>query len=157
MIKYVSGPHPLIGASVADLSAARPQAKGSTSLNMTMPVNLAAMVAGSAGPNDSTSSGSGKGSHRNILIAHGEWLALKGPGRQRRLTSCVFFCSAVLGSVALVILSPLAVLIARFGRDRMAWFPAHWVLNLVSAILIIITFALGTYATGNEFNDTHQQ
>lgn len=65
--------------------------------------------------------------------------------------------AAVLGSLAFLILTPAAVLIARFGRDRISWFPPHWVLNLLSVIFVIVTFALGTYARGNGWSTTHER
>ncbi|GAA5986814.1 hypothetical protein JCM10908_000908 [Rhodotorula pacifica] len=135
---YASGSKNPGSSSDGASFAQHDQPKGSTSFNLTMPVVLSALAASSAGPNDmdggSSGGGGSGGSNRNILIAH-----------------------AVLGSVAFMILSPAAILIARFGRDRMSWFPPHWVLNLLSVILVIITFALGTYATGNEWNDTHKR
>ena len=73
----------------------------------------------------------------------------------KKLTTTLF--AAVLGSLAFLVRTPAAVLIARFGRDRISWFPPHWVLNLLSVILVIVTFALGTHARGNGWSTTHER
>ncbi|KWU47434.1 hypothetical protein RHOSPDRAFT_30859 [Rhodotorula sp. JG-1b] len=131
---YASGSKNPGSSSEGASFAQHDQPKGSISLNLTMPVVLSALVAGAAGPNDSDAGSSGGGSNRNILIAH-----------------------AVLGSLAFLILTPAAVLIARFGRDRISWFPPHWILNVLSVIFVIVTFALGTYARGNGWSTTHER
>ncbi|BGP54871.1 hypothetical protein JCM8202_003380 [Rhodotorula sphaerocarpa] len=128
---YASGSQNPGSASPSASFAQHDQPHGSTSLNMTEPIVLATMAADTAGPNATKSKGKG-GSKRSIVIAH-----------------------AVLGSVAFLILSPAAVLTARFGRDRIPWLLPHWVLNSLSVACVIATFGLGAYATGNGFHDTH--
>ncbi|GAA5994551.1 cytochrome b561 domain-containing protein [Rhodotorula paludigena] len=64
---------------------------------------------------------------------------------------------ATLGSLALLIFTPSAILLARLGRDSFRWFPPHWMLNLFSTVLVIVTFALGVKYGGGEFDDFHKR
>jgi len=66
---------------------------------------------------------------------------------------------AVFGSLAAMILAPAAILSARWLRNT-RWFPAHALLNLATAMSIVITFALGTQAAmsgghGSQFVGEH--
>lgn len=65
--------------------------------------------------------------------------------------------TATLGSLALLIFTPSAILVARLGRDSFRWFPPHWMLNLFSTVLVIVTFALGVNYGGGEFDDFHKR
>ncbi|EGU12958.1 hypothetical protein RTG_00999 [Rhodotorula toruloides ATCC 204091] len=62
-----------------------------------------------------------------------------------------------LGGLAFAIIVPLAILTARFGRERFAWLPPHAALQLLAASMVITTFALAVSQTGNLFADLHQR
>lgn len=73
---------------------------------------------------------------------------------------------AVFASIAVLILIPSALIIARYLRGNPIWFKAHSVLNATATVFIIIVFSLGTAAVasagnGPEFtgesSDTHHQ
>jgi hypothetical protein len=57
----------------------------------------------------------------------------------------------VLGSAAALVLAPAAILIARFCKGNPAWFRWHRALNILTAVCVIVAFALATSVTGNEF------
>ncbi|GAA5855551.1 hypothetical protein JCM9279_005117 [Rhodotorula babjevae] len=118
-------------AEDADL-AEHNQPKGTTKLDLSQQFSVAAAAetSGSAseGGDETTSS------QRRMYIAH-----------------------ATLGSLAFLVFTPLAILIARVGRDTYKWFPAHWILNLLTVGLVIVAFALATYEVGGEFQDFHSK
>jgi len=73
---------------------------------------------------------------------------------------------AVFASLAALFVVPSAILMARYLRGSPSWYRLHSGLNLVTAIFIIIVFALGTRAVGSgghgsQFSgtgaDTHHQ
>lgn len=65
-------------------------------------------------------------------------------------------CTAALGGLAFAIFVPLAILTARFGRERLAWLPPHAALQLLAASMVVTAFALAVSQTGNLFADLHQ-
>lgn len=70
---------------------------------------------------------------------------------------------AVLGSIAALIIAPIAVLIGRYGRRWQHWAKVHTVLNIFTLILVGTAFGLGAAALPhpNEFfgeeTDPHHQ
>lgn len=73
---------------------------------------------------------------------------------------------SVFASIAVLILIPSALIIARFLRGNPIWFKAHSLLNATAAVFIIIVFSLGTAAVSRAGNrpeftgesaDTHHQ
>lgn len=89
---------------------------------------------------------------RKIFIAHG--VLSRAPHVESRTDHLAR--AAALGSLAFAIVVPLAILVARFGRERFAWLPPHAALQILAASMIIATFALAVSQTGNSFDDLHQ-
>ncbi|KAM0749069.1 hypothetical protein T439DRAFT_61032 [Meredithblackwellia eburnea MCA 4105] len=62
---------------------------------------------------------------------------------------------ATLGSLALVLFTPVAILIGRLLRSY-TWFPAHRGLQLLATVLVIAAFGIGvSEKRGKHFDDTH--
>ncbi|BGO98767.1 hypothetical protein NBRC10513v2_003162 [Rhodotorula toruloides] len=79
------------------------------------------------------------------------------PSAAARRRRRIFIAHAALGGLAFAIIVPLAILTARFGRERFAWLPPHAALQLLAASMVITTFALAVSQTGNLFADLHQR
>ncbi|GAA5925953.1 hypothetical protein JCM3775_005160 [Rhodotorula graminis] len=124
---------PSTTAEDADL-AEHNQAKGTTKLDLSQQFSVAATAAEASGSSASEGGDETTASQRRMYIAH-----------------------ATLGSLAFLVFTPLAILVARVGRDSFTWFPAHWVLNLITVVLVIVTFALATYEVGGQFEDFHHK
>ncbi|BGP31420.1 Deoxycytidine monophosphate (dCMP) deaminase [Rhodotorula toruloides] len=62
----------------------------------------------------------------------------------------ILIAHAVFGTLAIVLLTPAALLIARIGRSK-RWFPGHTTLNGLSVVFVIIAFALGVTVVEGEF------
>ncbi|GAA5906461.1 hypothetical protein JCM6882_004442 [Rhodosporidiobolus microsporus] len=88
---------------------------------------------GSGGVVSGSSSGTARSTNDKKLIAH-----------------------ATLGSLALLLFTPLAILSARLGRGR-KWFPSHIGLNMTAVVFIVIAFALGVNVAGGQFDDFHKR
>ncbi|TNY20468.1 hypothetical protein DMC30DRAFT_439181 [Rhodotorula diobovata] len=69
----------------------------------------------------------------------------------------MYIAHATLGSLAFLVAAPLAILVARVGRDSFRWFPLHALANTLTVVLVIVCFALATYEVGGEFDDFHQK
>ncbi|GAA6035792.1 hypothetical protein JCM8097_005704 [Rhodosporidiobolus ruineniae] len=115
------------------------QPHGTTTLSLAALANLDAGDPSSAGDSSSSVVGSsssqrGRTTNDKKLIAH-----------------------ATLGSLAVLLFSPLAILLARLGRDRFAWLPSHYLLNGLAVVLVIVAFALGTDVAGGEWDDFHKR
>ncbi|GAA5866655.1 hypothetical protein JCM8547_002712 [Rhodosporidiobolus lusitaniae] len=76
-------------------------------------------------------------------------------GRTRR--DKVLIAHATLGSLSFTLFTPVAILLARFGRDRFEWFPSHAALNTASGVLVVVTFGLGVKEGGGGFGDFHKR
>ncbi|KAK4052788.1 hypothetical protein OIV83_002075 [Microbotryomycetes sp. JL201] len=126
------------------------QSKGTFKLDLSQPLQLAASGSPSgsttaSGSNPSASAGS---DNSNSVPTSG------GTGRTKR--DMYIIAHAVLGSLALMLMTPLAIMIARFLRGS-AWYPFHAGLNMLAAAMVIASFGIGVYVTGdNHFEDTHQ-
>jgi heme A synthase len=63
--------------------------------------------------------------------------------------------------VAWMLIAPLGILIARYGRTMFTWFPAHRAVQLFAFFLIFIGFFLAVAGvqidTGDHFSQTHNQ
>ncbi|BGP07380.1 hypothetical protein JCM10049v2_003211 [Rhodotorula toruloides] len=79
------------------------------------------------------------------------------PSAAARRRRRIFIAHAALGGLAFAIVVPLAILTARFGRERFAWLPPHVALQLLAASMVITAFALAVSQTGNLFADLHQR
>ncbi|GAA6007570.1 hypothetical protein JCM10207_006390 [Rhodosporidiobolus poonsookiae] len=77
-------------------------------------------------------------------------------GNSRSSRDKMLIAHATLGSLALALITPAAVLLARLGRS-IRWFPSHAALNSLSLLLIIIAFALGVSQAGGSFDDFHKR
>ncbi|KAI5478611.1 hypothetical protein MNV49_004753 [Pseudohyphozyma bogoriensis] len=113
------------------------QAHAAISLDLSAPLTISGT--GSSVP----SSSSGSGDDDNSSSA----------GRSKR--DMYLIAHAVLGSLGLLLFSPLAILLARFLRRR-TWFPMHAGINLLAAVCVVIAFAIGvSHTRGKDFDDTH--
>ncbi|GAA5905993.1 hypothetical protein JCM8208_006310 [Rhodotorula glutinis] len=110
------------------------QPKGTTKLDLSQQFSVAAAAAETSGSSASEGGDETTSSQRRMYIAH-----------------------ATLGSLAFLVFTPLAILVARVGRDTYRWFPAHWILNLITVVLVIVAFALATYEVGGDFEDFHHK
>ncbi|KAM0786890.1 hypothetical protein ACM66B_002314 [Microbotryomycetes sp. NB124-2] len=120
------------------------QPKGTFTLDLSQPLQLAASNSPSGSP---TATGDNSGPS-SVPTSGGE-------GRTKR--DMYIIAHAVLGSLALMLLTPLAIIVARFLRGT-AWYPFHAGLNMLSAAMIVACFGLGVYVTGDDhFQDTHQR
>ncbi|BGP24055.1 carbohydrate-binding domain family 9-like protein [Rhodotorula toruloides] len=79
------------------------------------------------------------------------------PNAAARRRRRIFIAHAALGGLAFAIFIPLAIITARFGRERFAWLPPHAALQILAASMTIVTFALAVSQTGNLFEDSHQR
>ncbi|GAA5829876.1 hypothetical protein JCM11251_007917 [Rhodosporidiobolus azoricus] len=113
---------------------------GSTSLNLAAPFSFAA---GSDGTDGSSADG-------------GKSAVSGGSGQGRTSRDKALIAHATLGSVALVILTPSAILVARLGRNK-HWFPFHAALNILSVVLVIVAFGIGCKEGGGGFVDFHMR
>lgn len=65
---------------------------------------------------------------------------------------------AVLGSAALLLFTPIAILIGRYLRGLSGWFPVHAGLQLLAASMIIASCALGwIFSEGQHPSDVHKR
>lgn len=68
---------------------------------------------------------------------------------------------AILGSLAALVTAPAAILVARYFRSWRYWNYVHIGLNALTAIFVLIAFALANVATGEEYTgpggDLHHQ
>ncbi|GAA6058663.1 hypothetical protein JCM10212_004074 [Sporobolomyces blumeae] len=87
---------------------------GSFSLDIAQPLNLAA-----TNPTGGKASTSGWTHRDKVLIAH-----------------------AVIGSVAVMLVVPFGVLLARFGRAH-SWYPAHRAIQIAAALLMVTSAIIG--------------
>lgn len=102
-----------------------------------------------------SSSSEARSSRDMMLIAHGTLRSLVFKEKLLTVADSLFHSKAIFGSLALLILVPSAILIARWLRGA-KWFPSHAALNFVAALFIIIAFALGVDSKrGGHFNDSH--
>ncbi|KAK4704883.1 hypothetical protein P7C70_g1328, partial [Phenoliferia sp. Uapishka_3] len=117
------------------------QAHAKTSLDLSTPIILVPTTSGNSSSGDSASSPEsikilGRTTRDKYLISH-----------------------AVIGTVAVLFISPIAILVARLLRSH-RWIPAHAALNSFSGALIVTTFAIGyrNIQPGEEhFRDTHSR
>ncbi|BGP24052.1 proteophosphoglycan ppg4 [Rhodotorula toruloides] len=84
-----------------------------------------------------------------VVRAAGEEKPDSGPGHWSR-NDKILIAHAVFGTLAIVLLTPTALLIARIGRGK-RWFAGHATLNGLFVVFIIIAFALGVTVVEGEF------
>jgi hypothetical protein len=133
------------------------QAHSTTSLDLSIPITLSAIDESTTRISGGLSASTQGRSKRDIyLIAHGaSFCSRKASVRARSRADSSCFATGVCGSLAMILFAPFAILVARFFRAS-RWFPAHAALNILAALLVVVAFALGVYATGTpHFTDTH--
>ncbi|KAL8276339.1 hypothetical protein RQP46_011264 [Phenoliferia psychrophenolica] len=79
-------------------------------------------------------------SNSSTSTSSGDAIATASVSRSKR--DMYLIAHATVGSLGLLLFSPMAILIARLFRGS-TWFPAHAALNLLAAALVVTAFALG--------------
>ncbi|KAK4057454.1 hypothetical protein OIO90_001523 [Microbotryomycetes sp. JL221] len=130
------------------------QPKGTTTLDLSQPLQLAVSGASSSG----SATASAGGSAPTSVAGSGDDSSVSGSSSTARSKRDMYIIAhAVLASLAVMLFFPLGIVMARFLRG-FAWYPLHAGFNILGAAMIIAAFGLGIYVTGDDhFQDTHQR